>query len=365
MTRFIACRKRRTHVAPCKMKVGASAPPGELYLKEPAPPHQPRTARGAGHMVGTCTHRGSIPNIIAIASSCRSVPTRCSALRLGHTREHGSPPYLASQPPRCRPKQCRSRCGDAYGCCSRSAPTVAGPTPSRQSVERAWVRVAREAVGAEGQVVPQQWLTYTTAPGVPASDRRRLNFVVYRATAHGGARCCDATLVSPLTRTGHPQPCTAEVDGAALQIAERHKRVACPELSRGGPQKLLVLGCEVGGRWSRRWWGTLSAAVQLAVACTALGRPWPAAPQPGPSDGPSLTLPRPRGPAVSPSGPKPGPRVAAGELSSRGFGDWGHFRAGIKVRRKKNMSSFMKSCKTAEVHPLAMLRTAYCMALNS
>ena len=36
--------------------------------------------------------------------------------------------YLASRPPRCRPKQCRSRCGDAYGCRSRSAPTVAGPT---------------------------------------------------------------------------------------------------------------------------------------------------------------------------------------------------------------------------------------------
>ena len=40
----------------------------------------------------------------------------------------GPPPYLASRPPRCRPKQCRSRCGDAYGCRSRSAPTVAGPT---------------------------------------------------------------------------------------------------------------------------------------------------------------------------------------------------------------------------------------------
>ena len=31
-------------------------------------------------------------------------------------------------------------------------------------VERAWVRVAREAVGAEGQVVPQQWLAHTRPP---------------------------------------------------------------------------------------------------------------------------------------------------------------------------------------------------------
>ena len=82
--------------------------------------------------------------------------------------------------------------------------------------------------------MPQQWLTYTTAPDVPASDRQRLKLVVYGATAHGGAHCCDATLVSPLTRTGHPQPCTAEVNGAALQAAERCKRMAYPELSRGG-----------------------------------------------------------------------------------------------------------------------------------
>ena len=46
----------------------------------------------------------------------------------------------------------------------------------------AWVQVAREAVGPEGRVVPQQWLartTVTTAPQVHADDRRRLDFVVY------------------------------------------------------------------------------------------------------------------------------------------------------------------------------------------
>ena len=345
MTRPIAWRKRRAHVAPCKMKVGASAPLGELYLKEPAPPHQPRTARGTGHMVGRCTHRGSMPNIIAIACSClpcRSVPRRCSAHRLGHTREHGSPPYFASRPPRCRPKQCRSRCGDAYGCRSRSAPTVAGPTldAGDQSTPLATTpSLAPER--ASWPVAPKWWSEPGSASPAKQSEPRArscrssgsrtqpppaslraiasASISWFTVTADGGALCCDATLVSPLTRTGHPQPCTAEVDGAALRVAERRKRVAYPELSRGGPQKLLVLGCEVGGRWSagaqrfvrdlvrlralrappavraaasagwsRRWWGTLSVAVQLAVACTALGRPWPAAPQPGPSDGPSL-----------------------------------------------------------------------------
>ena len=46
-------------------------------------------------------------------------------------------------------------------------------------VERAWVRVAR--------VVPQPWLAHTTATGVPTEDRRRLDLVVYGATANGGA----------------------------------------------------------------------------------------------------------------------------------------------------------------------------------
>ena len=106
--------------------------------------------------------------------------------------------------------------------------------------------MAREA-GAEGQVVPQQWLAHTTATGVPADDRRRLDLVVYEATANGGALCCDATLVSPLTRTGHPHPCTVEVDEAALKVAERRKHCTYPELARGRPQKLLVLGSEIGG----------------------------------------------------------------------------------------------------------------------
>ncbi|CAE7944780.1 unnamed protein product, partial [Symbiodinium sp. KB8] len=92
-------------------------------------------------------------------------------------------------------------------------------------VERAWVRVAREAVDV-------------------ASD---FDLVVYGATAHGGVLCCDATFVSPLTRTGHPQPCTVEVDGAMLKVAERRKRSTYPELARG-PQRLLVLGSEIGGR---------------------------------------------------------------------------------------------------------------------
>ena len=43
------------------------------------------------------------------------------------------------------------------------------------------------------QVVPQQWLTHTIAPGVVSDDRRRLDMVIYGVTRWGGALCRDAT----------------------------------------------------------------------------------------------------------------------------------------------------------------------------
>ena len=95
-------------------------------------------------------------------------------------------------------------------------------------------------------MVPQQWLAHTTAVGVDARDRRRLDLVIYGVSP----RCCDATLVSPLTRSGTPQPRASEEDGAALRMAQRRKRATYPELLAQGPQRLLVLGSEIGGRWN-------------------------------------------------------------------------------------------------------------------
>ncbi|OLP92281.1 hypothetical protein AK812_SmicGene25916 [Symbiodinium microadriaticum] len=47
-------------------------------------------------------------------------------------------------------------------------------SPGAKIVERAWVRVVREAVGSEGQVVPQQWLAHSTAPHVGTQGPRRV-----------------------------------------------------------------------------------------------------------------------------------------------------------------------------------------------
>ena len=170
-------------------------------------------------------------------------------------------------------------------------------------VELAWLRVAREAVGAEGRVIAQPLLGDTNIPGVSCSDQRRLDI------AHGVALCGDATLVAPLNRRGQPTHGSATRDGAALEAAERCKHRAYPELRRGGPQRLLVLGAETGGRWSRdcfslmrilltarsrrtpslvrramcsgwqrRWWALLACAVQRAVAMSATSAPWASAP---------------------------------------------------------------------------------------
>ena len=67
---------------------------------------------------------------------------------------------------------------DAYGDHHAACPRTGLLARRAKPLEHAWVRIAREAVGPEGQVVPQQWLARTSAPHVDPADRRRLDFVV-------------------------------------------------------------------------------------------------------------------------------------------------------------------------------------------
>ena len=175
---------------------------------------------------------------------------------------------LPLSPNRCGPSPGCGQQVDEYGDHALACPRTGLLARRAKIVERAWVRVAREAVGSDGQ----QWLVRTTAPGVPADDRRRLDLVVYGATPRGGALCCDATLVSPLAHTGHPQPGAAETDGAVLRVAERRKRSTYPELSSGGPQELVVLGSEVG-RLEWRGWPLRAAPTPRPVAKSSASSP--------------------------------------------------------------------------------------------
>jgi len=137
---------------------------------------------------------------------------------------------------------------------------------------------------------------------------RRHDLVAYNSTPRGGALCCDATVVSPLTKTGQPRPGAADTAGAVLRSLnaanDPHTRSCAPLARRSSSSwarrsegaarngeacrfvhHLLQIRshkappalrrAEAAG-WSRRWCGLLGVAVQQAFASTALGQAWPA-----------------------------------------------------------------------------------------
>ncbi|CAK0891155.1 unnamed protein product, partial [Prorocentrum cordatum] len=193
---------------------------------------------------------------------------------------------------------CRARLdtlGDHLAACPRTGLLARRAKP----LERAWARVAREA---GGRVVPQQLLRDTNAVVHNPLDRRQLDLVVYGISPNGVPLCCDSTMVSPLRRDGWHRPRTFDTDGAALLGAERRKRRRYHELTTGHSGRLMVLSCEVGGRWGRdslqlvrllakqkaraapallrrsaelaytnRWWGFLSVAAQDSLMATLTG----------------------------------------------------------------------------------------------
>ena len=86
----------------------------------------------------------------------------------------------ASCPAHCRPRSCILRFADASDCASASEAKMGmvaggGWTHWRAKlVERAWLAVCREAVGGGRRDTlseSRQWVSHTSAPGVPTSDR--------------------------------------------------------------------------------------------------------------------------------------------------------------------------------------------------
>ena len=73
-------------------------------------------------------------------------------------------------------------------------------------------------------------------------------WILFFTAPRAWAKRCAATLVAPLRRDGRPQPRAAEEDGAAIAVARRRKEARYPEVCRPGPQRLVVLACETGGR---------------------------------------------------------------------------------------------------------------------
>ena len=85
-------------------------------------------------------------------------------------------------------------------------------------------------------------------------DARRLEVVADGLPLFVGAQLAiDTTMVSPLHRDGKARRGTARTeDGNSLDEARKRKERTYPELTgEGGRARLVVLGAEVGGRWSK------------------------------------------------------------------------------------------------------------------
>ena len=144
------------------------------------------------------------------------------------------------------------RCGrpyDAFGH-HRAACATAGVLGRRGwALESAAARVCREG-GARVRL--NVFVRDLDLAEPNRLDGRRLEVVADGLPLHGGAQLAiDTTMVSPLHRDGTARSGAANTNGKALEIARRRKERTYPELAgEGGRAKLIVLGAEVGGRWS-------------------------------------------------------------------------------------------------------------------
>ena len=111
------------------------------------------------------------------------------------------------------------------------------------------VRICREAGGRVTTNVMVRDLDLA-APNM--FDARRLEVVVDGLPLFGGVQLAvDTTMVSALHANGEARRGAARTDGVALAAARRRKERTYPKLTaRGARARLVVLGVEVGGRWS-------------------------------------------------------------------------------------------------------------------
>ena len=86
---------------------------------------------------------------------------------------------------------------------------------------------------------------------VPVADARRVEVVANGLPSwHGSQLALDATIVSPVTRSGEAHPRADTQPGwAANNAARRKRRDTYPELTRVRRCRLVVIGIEIGGRF--------------------------------------------------------------------------------------------------------------------
>jgi len=138
------------------------------------------------------------------------------------------------------------RFGDHLAACMPSGRVQARARP----VELAWVKVFREA-GATTHF--QHFLRNSTLPVDPA-DNRRVDVLVTGHGLHCRALFCDATVRSPLNRSGDPHPRAATRNGAVLKKAVREKRTKYWDVHTTPLAELVVLRARLAvGGTGRHW----------------------------------------------------------------------------------------------------------------
>ena len=129
------------------------------------------------------------------------------------------------------------------GLCSGRGLGEAGLLPGKR--DGAYLQGGRRTVATNVMVRDLDQAAFAGADG------RRLEVVVDGLPLFGGSQLAvDATLVSALHANGQARR-AAQEDGAALITARRRKERRYPELvGPGARARLVVVGLEVGGRWS-------------------------------------------------------------------------------------------------------------------
>ena len=224
-----------------------TAPPGAPCCGGHVRPLPETQGLEIGHVAGKCTRRGYATFTIATAcycQPCRPAPKHPCVPRQGLRPAHGSRPSRLSREPPFGMQTCSRH---YVAACANPCHFAGTRAARRMGLEEHSTDMATTHSRAPAQVCSPGWQRSWSNPGCALRTRRwermarlspssgshtlqpqtseqktvGLDLVVYGATPHGGALCCDATLASPLTRTGHPQPCTVTIDGAALTQTRR------------------------------------------------------------------------------------------------------------------------------------------------
>ena len=141
---------------------------------------------------------------------------------------------------------CRRRL-DAYGDHSASCPRSGLLRSRAVPLERAAARVCREA----GATVATNVLLRDLNLVVQRQDERRIEVIANGLPLWSGAQLAvDTTLVSALDSAGQARRHQRLTAGAALRVARKAKERTYPELLRSARCRLVVVGIELGGRWS-------------------------------------------------------------------------------------------------------------------